>query len=226
MIKLLIAEDDVLISEQLLDILETLGYEVAEIAFDYDSAVSVLKNEKVDMAILDIKMHGEDQGFQIAAHINQQYTIPFIFLTSFSDEETVEKAISLNPAGYLVKPFSQQDIYTTLTLVQNQMETPQESIQIKDGWSKAIVPVSDILWVKSDDKYIEIQTKVKKYLERISITEFMEKVNNKKLQRVHRSYLINIEKVSNYNSKYVEINSNKIPISRTYKGNILKILLK
>ena len=65
-IKIFIAEDEVFISEQLNDILLTLGYQVTEIGFDLESSIAILQKDPPDISILDIQMHGKNQGFEIA----------------------------------------------------------------------------------------------------------------------------------------------------------------
>ena len=82
--KILIAEDDVLISEELSDILIGLGYDVVGIAEDYEAAVNILEVTPPDIAILDINMQGREQGFEIATYLNEIASVPFLFLFCFS----------------------------------------------------------------------------------------------------------------------------------------------
>ena len=213
--KIFVAEDDVFISEQLIDMLEELGYNVLDVGYDYDSSLEILKYSNPEIAILDIKMHGKDEGLKIAQYINESLKIPFIFLTSFSDEETVQKAVAQNPSAYLVKPFNKNDIFSTLELVKRTKSI--DTITIKDGWKHVNLRVSDILWVQSDDKYIEIFTKDAKYVERSSIKAFLNSNKSPKLVRVHKSFVVNITHVSKFSSRYVVVNDQNIPVSRTYK---------
>ncbi len=223
-LKVLIAEDDVFISEQLCDILEELNYEVLEIAFDFDSALSVLNNEEVDIAILDINMHGEDQGIRIAEYIHETTQIPFIYLTSFSDKTTVEQAVKHGPSGYLVKPFNQSDIYSTLELVKQKIRSQDNIVTIKDGRKKIRLKREEILWVKVDDKYLEIYTPQGKFVERSTITNFLDRVKSEDLVRCHRSYAVNVKKVTFSSSNAIYIDDIEIPISRTYKTVIADYL--
>lgn len=114
--KVLIVEDEVAIGEDLRDIVEDAGYHVVGVAHSYNKAVTMLKRHAVDLAMLDVALHGEGSGLDVARVINQDYGIPFIFLTSFSDQDTVEEVVATRPAGYLVKPFKEQDIPPALAV--------------------------------------------------------------------------------------------------------------
>lgn len=72
---------------------------------------SIAKNTP-DLLLLDITLRGKEDGIHLAACINENQKIPFVFLTSHSDTTTptVERAKSVNPAGYLVKPFEENDV--------------------------------------------------------------------------------------------------------------------
>lgn len=114
--RILIVEDEVLIAEDLREILAELGYEVCDVCYDSESALESLQNLRPDMAILDIHIRGSMNGLELAAIINENYDIPFIFLTSFSDRATLEKAKVTRPRGYLVKPYKDRDLLTTIEM--------------------------------------------------------------------------------------------------------------
>lgn len=218
--KILISEDDVYISEQLKYILLDLGYRVTDIVSDIQTAKRSLKTNVPNLAILDIKMHGTNQGFEIAKFINDEINIPFIFLTSFSDTSTVQEANIFSPNAYLLKPFNENDIYTTLETVFNNLQKNNDFIIINDGVQKVKVLVADILWLKSDDKYIELITNKKKYILRESISGFLEKYHIKSIIRTHRSYAVNASHIDSLTNAYVTIKSVEIPMSRKYMNDI------
>jgi DNA-binding LytR/AlgR family response regulator len=223
-LKVFIAEDDVFISEELKAILLDLDYEVVGIGHDYDSSVFILKNNEADIALLDIKMHGMDQGFEIASFIKEDINIPIVFLTSFSDQETVEKAVFYDPKGYIVKPFNQSDIFTTLAVVRKRIESVDRPILIKSGREHFTVPFAEIMYVKSDDKYIEVHTITERHVERESLQNFLDRLRSNDFIQVHRSYAVNRNYISGVTSDSVTIKKTEIPLSRTYK-NALKSAL-
>lgn len=114
--RILIVEDEVIIAQDLRDILEMLSYEVSAVAYSYDQAIAALAAKEFDLAFLDIALRGVGSGLDVADVIIDKYKIPFIFLTSFSDQDSINQVVSKNPGGYLVKPFKEKDISPALEL--------------------------------------------------------------------------------------------------------------
>lgn len=115
-IKILIVEDEPLIAKNIGMYLNNNDYEVSAIAYDADEALHQLKRQPPDLAILDINLESEKDGIEIAEYINQNNFIPFIYLTSYSDKETIERAKKTNPSGFIVKPFNEKTLYATIAI--------------------------------------------------------------------------------------------------------------
>lgn len=115
-LKVLIVEDDAMIAEDLQDILIDAGYDVVGIAHNATKALNILEIRKVDFAFLDVTLSDQSTGIDVAHHINDKYKFPFVFLTSYSDSQTVSNVVSTNPGGYLVKPFKEKDIVPALVV--------------------------------------------------------------------------------------------------------------
>lgn len=115
-IKILIVEDEPLIAKNIGMYLNNNDYEVAGIAYDPEDAFYQLKKQQPDFAILDINLESEKTGIDVADYINRNNFIPFIYLTSYSDKETIEKAKQTNPAGFIVKPFNEKTLYATIEI--------------------------------------------------------------------------------------------------------------
>lgn len=105
MIKILIVEDELIIAQDMIDILEKMGYEVMENAMDAEETFEILSKDTPDLILLDINLSGGRDGIDIAKEINEKYKIPFIFTTSYTDGLTIERAKEVKPLNYLVKPF-------------------------------------------------------------------------------------------------------------------------
>jgi DNA-binding NarL/FixJ family response regulator len=113
---ILIVEDEAAIAQDLKDIIQIEGYSVIGVAYSYAKAVEILAAKKPDLVFLDISLRGNGSGLDVASLLNSKYRIPFIFLTSFSDKETIKEVVSLNPCGYLIKPFKEKDIAPAIAL--------------------------------------------------------------------------------------------------------------
>lgn len=114
--KILIVEDEPVIAENISLYLDNNDFEVSGIAYDAEEALSQLKTNTPDAVILDINLENDHNGIDIARHINQRYQLPFIFLTSYSDKNTLERAKEVKPDGYIVKPFNERTLLASLEI--------------------------------------------------------------------------------------------------------------
>jgi len=127
-IRILIVEDNVIIADDMQSMLEEIGYEIVDNVIVYEQAEEVLKTQEVDLVLIDIILASDKTGIDLGKHIRENYDIPFIFVTSNSDRATVENAKTVKPNGYLVKPFEQQDLYTSIEIaLSNFIHSPKGS---------------------------------------------------------------------------------------------------
>lgn len=115
-INVLIVEDEPLIAEDIAQGLEKNDFAVSAIVYTKEDALEQLNTNLPDMVLLDINLSGKMSGIDIAEKINTVYNIPFIFITSYSDKNTLEKAKHTEPCGYIVKPFNEASLYSTLEI--------------------------------------------------------------------------------------------------------------
>jgi len=115
-LRILIVEDEPVIAENISMYLDNADFEVSGIAYDSNEANEQLQNNTPDAAILDVNLGSEEDGIDIARRINQKYQIPFLFLTSYSDKETLQRAKTVNPSGYIVKPFNEKTLLASLEI--------------------------------------------------------------------------------------------------------------
>lgn len=115
-LRILIIEDEPLIAEDIRVSLLKHDYVVTAVAYDIAEALQQLKKDLPDLVLLDINLNGREEGIEIAKLIHQQYHIPFIFLTSYSDKSTLDKVKYTSPSGYIVKPFSDASLFSTIEI--------------------------------------------------------------------------------------------------------------
>ena len=108
--KILIVEDEVAIACDIAFNLEANGFSIVDVVYSAEEAIIVLDKKEVDLVMLDISLAGEMTGLDLAESLDIEYDIPFIFLTSYSDNDTIQKASECFPASYLVKPFKENDL--------------------------------------------------------------------------------------------------------------------
>ena len=114
--KILIVEDEKIIALDLQRRLERFGYSVVGMASDGPEAVSIAREREPDIILMDIMLAGAMDGIEAAKQIRAQLGIPVIFLTAYTDEKTLERAKEVEPYGYILKPFKERELYTTIDI--------------------------------------------------------------------------------------------------------------
>jgi two-component system, LytTR family, response regulator LytT len=222
-LNILIVEDELLIAEMLKEMLLELSYNVVAIAKNFESSLTLLKkHSEINFAILDINLSETKTGLDIAKTIREEYNIPFVFLTSYSNKDVIKEAVTLKPEAYLIKPFTKTDLFVTLELITNKLPQTNKSIIIKDGHLNVKLFHKDILWLKSENIYLEIYTTDAKYVVRTSLDRFLEDLDNIQFIRIHRSYAINLNQIKAINGQYVLIGTEKIPMSRNLRDELME----
>ncbi len=231
-IKVLVVEDEIIIADNICKTLQILGYNVLEPALNFSEAIEIIEQQKPDIAILDIHLSGKKTGIDLAKIINQDYQFPFIFLTANADFNSVNAAKEVAPYAYLVKPFSKNELFTSIEIalhnfIKKELERNakvKNFIFIKQKNSFKKILFDDILFIKSDHIYVEIHCKnEQKFIHRSSLNEIKEKLNNYFI-RIQRGYIVNGNCVIKVNQNSLQIADYTIPIGKKYKENVLKKL--
>ncbi|KQC05493.1 MAG: two-component system response regulator [Methanoculleus sp. SDB] len=113
---ILVVEDDIIIATLLQTRLKKLGFSVVHISATAEDAIMKATELKPDLALMDIRLKGESDGIGAAEAIREKENIPVIYLTSHSDEDTLERAKKTKPAGYIIKPFTDDILRTTIEI--------------------------------------------------------------------------------------------------------------
>jgi CheY-like chemotaxis protein len=112
--RILVVEDDSVISNLLEVMLGYYGYTVTGIVGSGEEAVSAVKEAPPDLVLMDISLGGEIDGIEAAKTIYTEYHTPVVFLTGRVDSDTVMRAKVANPCGYLMKPFTNRELCSTI----------------------------------------------------------------------------------------------------------------
>lgn len=115
-IHILIIEDEPVIATDIEMTLTGDDYAVVGIAYSSTKALDMLHRFRPDLVLLDIAIKGDKDGIDIATIINDRYKVPFIYITSFADRETLDRAKATLPSGYIVKPFKDRDIISAIEM--------------------------------------------------------------------------------------------------------------
>ena len=114
MTRILVVEDESIVALDIQERLEALGYEVPTPVAAGEKAIVQAGLLRPDLVLMDIQLQGRMDGIEAADHIRRQFGIPVIYLTANADHRTVERAKFTEPFAYVIKPFEERELHTTI----------------------------------------------------------------------------------------------------------------
>ena len=115
-IRIVVVEDESIIAMELKDRLKKLGYEVPAVVSSGEEAIQKTCELNPDLVMMDIMLEGKIDGVEATKQIHRQFDIPVVYLTAYSDDNTLERAKLTEPYGYVLKPFDERELYTTIEI--------------------------------------------------------------------------------------------------------------
>jgi diguanylate cyclase (GGDEF)-like protein len=127
-LRILVVEDELIVSADLTTLLEELGYSTVGTATTAEEAVALVSAQTPDLVLMDIRLAGATDGIQAAARLREAFDVPVIFLTANTDSSTVDRALNARPGGYVSKPFHARSLFATIELT---MRRHREAVAAK-----------------------------------------------------------------------------------------------
>jgi two-component system LytT family response regulator len=224
-INCIIVEDEPLAVKVLADYIAEVPFlQLQQVFKDAISATEWLHDNKTDLLFLDIHL----PKLKGMAFLRTLVNAPSVIITTAYHQYAVE-GFDLNVADYLLKPIEFERFLVAVNKVKaakTEQQTPLVEDAPKDhlfvNMNKKRVKIlfADILYLESQMDYVKIVTTKRSYLASLTTTEIEKLLPAKLFKRVHRSYIISINRIDSYTSEIVEINGVQIPIGRSYRGII------
>lgn len=242
---IIVVEDESIVAKDIQLSLRKLGYNVLAICSNGYDAILAVEEHKPHIVLMDIMLKGDMSGIEAAAQIKEKFNIPIIFLTAYADESTLNKAKVTEPYGYIIKPFKEIDLHTSIEMALYKHEKEKEIRKERDllyslvdgKESKDIIFVKansrlvkvntkDIYFVEALKDYVVINTANAKYTIHSTMKDIERKLPNADFVRVHRSFIVRIDKIVAVESPNLILEDNKkqITIGGSYKEELLKKL--
>lgn len=133
--KILVVEDESIVASHIGEILKDSGYKVTDTVPSGEMALLSVGEEEPDLILMDIVLNGGMSGIEAAKKINSHIDVPIIFLTAYSDEKTLAKAKDIGPFGYIVKPFKEKDLNSSI-LMALEKHRQVKDLKQKEEWYK------------------------------------------------------------------------------------------
>lgn len=131
--RILIVEDEVIIAHDIMKTVENDGYEVVAMVSSGSDAIKLAREAAPDLILMDIIIEGDMTGIEAAEKISEFSTVPIVYLTSFSDQITLQSAKLTGPYGYILKPFEERELNITIEMAffRQKMETQLQDSEAK-----------------------------------------------------------------------------------------------
>lgn len=242
-IKILIVEDEAIVAEDIRNSLQSLGYTTFAVVSSGEEAIAKIEEDRPDLVLMDIVLKGDIDGIEAASQIHSRFNIPVVYLTAFTDKKTIERAKLTEPFGYIVKPFENRELHTTveMALYKHKMES---KLKENESWLSTILrSIGDAVIVTDVDGNIQFMNDVACYLTGWKLEQAMGKplviifniINEKTRKKVEDpvTKVIREGKVVGLANHTVLISKDgtEIPIDdsgapvRDEKGNIIGVVL-
>jgi putative nucleotidyltransferase with HDIG domain len=124
--QILVVEDDNIVVMELRDRLQRLGYAIAGVASYGEEAIEKAGGERPDLVLMDIRLKGQVDGIEAAEEIRTRFGIPVVYLTAYTDEDTLQRAKVTEPYGYIIKPFQERDLHTGIEVALYKHQAEEE----------------------------------------------------------------------------------------------------
>ncbi len=237
----LVIEDEAIVSKDIQHSLKKLGYNVVGSASTGEKAIELAIELKPDIVLMDIMLKGQMTGIEAAEEIKSRMNVPVIYLTAYADENTLSKAKVTEPYGYIIKPFKEIDIHTSIEMAiykhQKEMEVRKERdllyslvenkdsrdfIFVKSNSRLVKLKTSDIYFVEALKDYVVINALNSRYTIHSTMKDIEKKLPGEDFIRVHRSFIVRLDKIAAIEQPNLILENDKkvIPIGGSYKDDL------
>ncbi|MBT6515938.1 MAG: response regulator [Crocinitomicaceae bacterium] len=241
----LVVEDESIVSKDIQYSLKKLGYEVVGSSATGAKAIELALDLKPNVVLMDIMLKGDINGIEASAEIKKSLNIPIIFLTAYADENTLEKAKITEPYAYILKPFKEIDLHTSIEMALYKHGKEMEVIKERDFLYNIVEnkESNEFIFVKSNSKliklynkdiyfvealkdYVVINTLNSRYTIHSTMKEIEKKLPDNQFVRVHRSFIIRTDKIAQIEQPNIILENDKriIPVGGSYKETLVKKL--
>ncbi len=162
--KILIVEDEAIVAEDIRNTLQNLGYTIYAVVPSGEEAITKIEEDKPDLVLMDVVLKGNMDGIEAASQIHSRFNIPVVYLTAFTDKKTIERAKLTEPFGYIVKPFEDRELHSTveMALYKHKIES---KLKESESWLSTILKsIGDAVVVTDAEGNIQFINDVAQFL--------------------------------------------------------------
>jgi putative two-component system response regulator len=136
--RILIVEDETIIARDIQSKVESLGYDAPMIVSSGEDAIAKAEELRPDLVLMDIVIKGDIDGIEAARQIKDSYNIPVVYITAYADEKTLGRAMITDPFGYLIKPFEERELHSTIEMALHKHGSTEKILNSMEGTINAL----------------------------------------------------------------------------------------
>jgi DNA-binding response OmpR family regulator len=152
--RILVVEDDQAVADLIARYLKRSGYEVAACVGTGEEAFHQAERTRPHLALMDIGLRGALDGVQTAERLRARFDIPVVFLTGLADDATIKRSQDAKAFGYVLKPFRQEDLRTSIDLALSKHQVESKLRRIEGWFTAAIKSIADAVITTDDSAHI------------------------------------------------------------------------
>lgn len=163
--RLLVVEDEGIVALDIQARLIHLGYQVTGIADSGEDAIEMAEEARPDLVLMDIRLRGAMDGIETAQQIRSRFGIPVVYLTAYADELTLQRAKHSEPLGYLIKPFEERELRSTLEMALHKIETDKRARIQAERLQRIVSTLPEgVALLEGDWRVVLVNSKAQEYL--------------------------------------------------------------
>lgn len=211
--QILILEDERIVAATIAAMLEDMGHTIVGVVHSVEQAKQI-PCTNYNLAVLDVNLGKGGSGLDFAAHL-MDIGKSFFFLTSYSDAETVQMAKRFQPGAYVIKPFTESDLFVAVEMSSTEpMPETEPTVLVNKGHTYTRLPIKNIRYLRAENIYVEIYTEDKMWLKRAALKELLDELQNPDFLQTHRSYAVNLKHCTGWSSMELHLQDARVPVSR------------
>ena len=152
--KILIVEDERIVAEDIRRSLQSMGYTISAIVSSGEEAFRKAKELKPDLVLMNIVLEGEKEGIEAAGKIHTRLNIPIVYLSAYAEEDILERAKATAPYGYIVKPFDNRELRSTIEMALKRYETEMALRESEECYRSLVETSPDAITLNDLDSKI------------------------------------------------------------------------
>ncbi len=237
-INILVTEDESIVRKDIEQTLEKIGYNVVGAADNGEDAIDLAVRLRPDVILMDIMLKGDMNGIAAAEEIKRTLDVPIIFLTAYADRSTLGEAKLAEPHGYILKPFKDVDLQTSIEMAIHKFSKEQEArleneflrnmaehkesaeyLFVKNRSRLMKIDHNDLLFIEALKDYVVVHTPEQSFTIHSTMKDVENKLSERRFMRVHRSYIVNLDAIHSIKYSMIQVRDmeKEIPIGGSYK---------